>query len=80
MLKIAAVCLVFIVLAAVITCVLIAGIQSKHSFKCRNCGKEFQPKWTQMIFEIHVLDEHKIKCPFCNIKDFCQDKGKTNLT
>jgi len=49
---------------------------SKHYFVCRNCGKIFQPKWTQMCFNVHVLDEHMLRCPHCNVKDFCGDKGK----
>ena len=54
----------------------IAIVQSRHTFVCSNCGKEFRPKWTQLISEIHVCDEHLIDCPFCNVKNFCKDKGK----
>lgn len=68
-------CLVLLMIIAVIICLIIAKIQSKHYFKCKNCGKEFKPKWTKMVFEIHAMNEHKIKCPFCNVKDFCEDKG-----
>jgi len=55
-----------------------SGIEgSKHYFVCRNCGGTFKPKWTQMCFNIHVFDEHELKCPHCNIIDLCGDKGKT---
>lgn len=65
----------FIVIA-IVAGVLIAKAQAKHYFYCKHCGKTFQPKWTQMIFEIHVANEHKIECPYCKVKDFCEDRGK----
>lgn len=64
----------FLVIAAI--CVLIAVAQSMHTFACGNCGKEFKPKWTQLVAEVHILDEHLIKCPHCNTKCYCKDKGK----
>ena len=72
-----------LVLAAVIVLVsaIVSGIEgSKHYFVCRNCGETFQPKWTQMCFNVHVLDEHALKCPHCGVKDLCGDKGKTLAT
>ena len=65
-----------LIVVACIICLVIAKIQSKHLFQCKHCGKEFHPKWTQLVFEIHVLKQHKIRCPFCKEKDFCEDKGK----
>lgn len=70
------ICLVVVVIFAVILCLVIAMLQSKHNFKCINCGKEFQPIWTQMVFEVHSMKEHKIKCPYCGVKDYCTDEGK----
>lgn len=66
---------IILVLAAVVA-IAVAVEQSTHTFVCRNCGKEFKPKWTQLIFDIHIFDEHVMKCPFCNVKDLCGDKGK----
>lgn len=66
---------IIVVIAAVIA-IAVAVEQSTHTFVCRDCGKEFKPKWTQLVFEVHMLDEHVMKCPFCNKKGFCGDKGK----
>ncbi len=33
------ICLVGVIIFAVIICLVIATVQSKHNFKCRNCGK-----------------------------------------
>lgn len=62
---------------AVIVAVIIAMVQSKHGFACPSCGKMFQPKWTQMVFEIHAFDKHRLKCPHCGMTGFCTDQGKT---
>ena len=64
----------FLVIIAVV--VLVAVVQSRHTFACGNCGQYFRPKWTQMIGEFHVCDEHLIECPHCHIKNMCTDKGK----
>lgn len=69
--------LVKVIIFAVTICLVIAMLQSKHNFKCKNCGKEFHPKWTQMTFEVHSMKEHKIKCPCCGVKDYCTDEGKS---
>ena len=68
------VCLVLII--AAIIAVAVAKAQSKHTFICHNCGKEFQPQWTQMVFEVHAFDKHRLKCPYCKKTDFCTDQGK----
>lgn len=67
--------IIFLVIVAVI--IVIAIVQSRHTFVCSNCGKEFRPKWTQLISDVHVCDEHLIDCPFCNVKNMCKDKRKT---
>lgn len=67
--------IIFLVIVAVI--IVIAIVQSRHIFVCSNCGKEFRPKWTQLISDVHVCDEHLIDCPFCNVKNMCKDKRKT---
>lgn len=66
----------FLVIAAIT--IALAVVQSKHIFVCHNCGKEFKPKWTQLLCEIHVCDEHLIECPYCNNKSYCRDIGKKN--
>ncbi|MGX8850916.1 hypothetical protein [Amedibacillus sp. YH-ame10] len=48
----------------------------KHTFLCRHCHKEFHPRWTKIIFEIHAFDEFQLECPYCKTKDFCKDLGK----
>lgn len=54
-----------------------SGVEgSKHYFACGNCGKKFQPQWTQMCFNVHVFNEHALKCPHCGMKGLCTDKGK----
>lgn len=54
----------------------VAKAQSRHWFACPRCGKMFQTKWTQLIFEIHALDKHRLKCPYCDKTCFCTDKGR----
>lgn len=61
----------------VMVAVAIAKAQSKHDFACSHCGKAFQPKWTQLVFEIHAFDKHRLKCPHCGRMGFCTDQGKT---
>ena len=67
--------LVILLFAAAIVAVVIAKKQSKHTFVCKNCGGEFQVKWTKLLFEVHMFNEHKLRCPHCNIEGFCKDKG-----
>ena len=64
-----------LLIAAAVT-VSVAKAQSKHVFVCRSCGKDFQPQWTQLVFEIHAFNEHRLKCPHCGKKSFCTDKGR----
>lgn len=68
--------IIFLLLVAGIVVAGIAVLQSKHIFRCQNCGKIFHPQWTQLIFEIHILNEHKIKCPYCKVKNYCVDEEK----
>ena len=51
-------------------------LQSRHTFICGNCGREFNPKWTQLFGDVHVCEEHLIKCPFCEVKNMCKDTGR----
>ncbi len=76
MLTVVILCLAVLVIGAAVICVLIAKQQGSHRFRCKHCGKSFQPAWKEMLFEIHALNAHKIRCPFCRIKDFCEDEGK----
>lgn len=70
------VCVAALVAAAALTGIVIARLQSRHVFRCKHCGGEFRPQWTQLLFEVHALREHKIRCPLCNVKDFCTDQGR----
>ena len=63
-------------LIAAAIAIAVAKAQSKHVFTCRHCGKDFQPPWTQLLFEVHAFNEHRLKCPHCAKKGFCTDKGK----
>ena len=69
-------CVCVILLIAAAAAAAVAKAQSAHTFSCPNCGKEFHPKWTQLLFEVHALDKHRLKCPFCRKTDFCTDHGK----
>lgn len=63
-----------VLLAAAIG-VLVAVLQSRHEFACCNCGNHFHAKWTQLIFEVHAMEDHRLQCPRCGIKGTCQDLG-----
>lgn len=76
MVKIVLLSLITIIVIVVAVCVMMIREQSKHYFLCKTCGRKFQPEWTQLLWGIHALNEHKLKCPFCNTKDFCEDVGK----
>lgn len=67
---------VSLLIAIVALVVVIAISQSKHTFVCGECGKEFNPKWTQLIFEVHSFDEHVVVCPHCHKRSFCKDIGR----
>lgn len=66
-----------ILLLAAAIAVAVAMAQSKHTFSCPNCGEEFQPQWTQLVFEVHAFNQHRLKCPHCGKTGFCTDHGKT---
>lgn len=71
----------FVLLSCIVVLVIIiAKIQSGKYFLCKHCSKEFKVKWTQLVFETHALDEHKLTCPYCKTKDFCKyiEKNKIN--
>ena len=76
MLTVVILCLAVLVIGAAGICVLIAKRQGRHRFRCKHCGRSFQPAWKELLFEVHVLNAHRIRCPFCGIKDFCEDEGK----
>ena len=58
--------LVFIIIVALIKGFLL----SKRKFICSHCGKEFYPKWYQVMFETHFNDYFKIRCPHCDKKKY----------
>lgn len=64
-----------LLIAAAIT-ITVAKVQSRHFFTCRHCGEAFQPKWTNLMFEAHAFNEHRLKCPHCGKTDFCTDTGR----
>lgn len=64
-----------LLIAAVIT-MAVARAQSSHYFACHNCGEEFKPHWTQLMFEVHAFNEHRLKCPHCGKTSFCTDTHK----
>lgn len=69
------ICLSGIIIVAVVG-VFKGKILSKHYFLCKHCGRKFKLKWTKLIFEVHAFNEFKVECPYCKIKDFCEDIGK----
>ena len=76
---IALVCVAALVLISALLCIVIARLQSRHVFRCKHCGGTFHPRWTQLLFEAHALREHRIRCPLCNVKDFCEDQGRMTM-
>lgn len=68
------ICIILAAAAALV--MIVAKAQSKHDFACANCGNTFQPKWTQLVFEVHAFDAHRLKCPFCKRTTLCKDIGK----
>lgn len=65
-----------LLIAAAVAAVMVAKAQSRHYFACPNCGKEFRPRWTQLVFEVHAFEQHRMKCPYCHRTDFCRDLGR----
>ena len=65
-----------LILVIIAIAVVVPIVQSRHTFVCGNCGKEFKPKWTQLFGDVHVCEEHLIECPFCEVKNMCKDKGR----
>lgn len=62
-----------IVFAIVITAAVIAYIMmvkqiAKHTFQCKQCSKEFNTNWKNLLFAMHADDEYEIVCPHCNNK------------
>ena len=72
----------FVLLSCIVVLVIIiiAKIQSRKYFLCKHCSKEFQVKWTQLLFEIHALDEHKLTCHIVRQRIFANilEKNKIN--
>lgn len=66
----------FPTLAAIIAALIILKNLSKKSFKCKHCAKEFNVKWTELVFVTHYDDEYSIKCPYCNKKGSIVQKNK----
>lgn len=67
---------ILLLIVAAIAAVAVARAQSRHAFACPNCGREFRPRWTQLVFEVHAFDQHRLKCPHCGRADFCRDLGR----
>lgn len=58
--------IIFILIFAIIKGIIL----SRHSFRCSVCGKEFKPKWYQVMFELHYFEYFKIRCPHCGKKKY----------
>ncbi len=59
----------FPVLAAIAAILIVAKNLSKNTFKCKYCAKEFNVKWTELIFAMHSGNDYSIECPYCNKKE-----------
>ena len=67
---------IVLIMVIIAIAVVVPVVQSRHTFVCGNCGKEFKPKWMQLFGDVHVCEEHLIECPFCEVKNMCKDKGR----
>ena len=45
---------------------------SVGAYKCKNCGNEFVPTYTQALNAMHVGTTRYLKCPKCNKRSWCK--------
>ncbi len=45
----------------------------RQTFRCPQCGTEFQPKWHSLSVWLHMGDDRVVKCPHCGRKGFCKN-------
>ena len=68
-----------IISAALILIIIVALLKgiilSKHNFKCTHCDQVFNPKFYQVMFESHFVNNYIVKCPKCKRKRVCIDKN-----
>lgn len=66
----------FPILAAIVAIFIVAKDLSKNLFKCKHCAKEFNVKWTKLVFVMHSDNEYSIECPYCHKKECIIQKSK----
>ena len=42
------------------------------SYKCKNCGHEIIPTYTQALWAMHMGTTRYLKCPKCNKRNWCK--------
>ena len=45
---------------------------SVGAYKCKNCGNEFVPTYTQALNAMHMGTTRYLKCPNCNKRTWCK--------
>lgn len=61
---------------AVAVVVVVARRIASHSFKCKQCSKEFHIKWYNVFTATHYNDDYMLTCPHCNVKGWCEMQSK----
>lgn len=45
---------------------------SVGAYKCKNCGHEIMPTYTQALNALHIGTTRYLKCPKCNKRTYCK--------
>lgn len=45
---------------------------SAGAYKCKNCGCEFVPTYSEVIWSVHMGTTRRLKCPECNKCAWCK--------
>ena len=45
---------------------------SVGAYKCKNCGHEFVPTYSQALMAMHMGFTRRLKCPHCNQRTWCK--------
>lgn len=65
-----------VILAGLLASALYLRQLTKHKFQCEACSKEFNVKWSRLLYAVHFNDHYEIRCPYCNNKGCIEKKDK----
>ena len=68
---------VLIPVAAAAIIVMLAKRIASHTFRCKNCSKEFNITWPKVIVTEHSGEDYMLLCPYCKTKNWCTEQTKT---